>query len=98
WTTCSSLTTTDVYRGGAAYYPVLDPLAWATGETHDLESHYLYGLIGPLPQARQRYLDRSPIDNASRLAAPLLLLEGREDNICPPAPCERMIKSIAGNG
>jgi dipeptidyl aminopeptidase/acylaminoacyl peptidase len=98
WTTASSLTTRTLYRCGAAYYPVLDLLGWATGETHDLESRYLDGLIGPLPETRATYLERSPVNRADRLSAPLLLLEGEEDVICPPAPCERMIEAIAGTG
>jgi dipeptidyl aminopeptidase/acylaminoacyl peptidase len=98
WTTASSLTSGAGYRGGVAYYPVLDLLGWATGETHDLESRYLDGLVGPLPESRQTYVRRSPVNRADQLSAPLLLLEGEEDVICPPAPCERMIAAIAGRG
>ncbi len=98
WTTCSSLTSLSLYRGGAAYYPVLDLLGWATGETHDLESRYLDGLIGPLPETKETYIERSPVNRAGRLSAPLLILEGEEDIICPPAPCERMIEAIEDSG
>lgn len=98
WTTASSLTARTLYRCGAAYYPVLDLLGWATGETHDLESRYLDSLIGPLPETKQTYLERSPVNRADRLSAPLLVLEGEEDIICPPAPCERMIAAISGSG
>ncbi|MFC0540619.1 prolyl oligopeptidase family serine peptidase [Kutzneria chonburiensis] len=96
WTTCQSLTTVDTYRCGTSYYPVVDPLGWATGDTHDLESHYLYSMLGPLPEAEPLYHERSPIANAHRLTAPLLMLEGEEDVICPPEPCERMMAAIKG--
>ncbi|MGW1060500.1 alpha/beta hydrolase family protein [Micromonospora rubida] len=94
WTTCAALTSVDTFRCGVAYFPVLDPVAWAEGETHDLESHYLHGLIGPLPAARARYADRSPTRRAARLAGPLLLLQGEEDPVCPLAPAERFVAAL----
>ncbi|MEU8026866.1 prolyl oligopeptidase family serine peptidase [Micromonospora haikouensis] len=98
WTTCAALTSVDTFRCGAAYFPVLDPLAWAEGETHDLESHYLHGLIGPLPAARPTYADRAPVHRAARLAGPLLLLQGEEDTVCPLAPAERFVAALADAG
>ena len=45
-------------------------------DTHKFESRYLDGLVGPYPEARETYLDRSPLTHVDRLAAPLLLLQG----------------------
>ncbi|PPK63169.1 prolyl oligopeptidase family serine peptidase [Actinokineospora auranticolor] len=98
WTTCASLTSVSTYRCGTAYYPVLDLLGWATGETHDMESRYLDGLVGPLPEAKQTYVERSPVNRADRLDAPLLLLQGDEDEVCPPIQCERLLAAIDGRG
>ena len=59
WTTVAALVQTDSFAAGAAYYPVTDLLPFAE-DTHDFESRYLDGLIGPLPEARELYVERSP--------------------------------------
>jgi dipeptidyl aminopeptidase/acylaminoacyl peptidase len=98
WTTACSLISEDIYRGGVIYYPILDLAGWRTGETHDFESQYLESLVGPWPQARADYDDRSPVNNAGRLTAPFLLLQGLEDVICPPRQSERFLDRVSGLG
>ncbi|MFB9904037.1 prolyl oligopeptidase family serine peptidase [Allokutzneria oryzae] len=98
WTTAASLTSVQVYRCGAAYYPILDLMGWASGETHDFESQYLDSIVGRLPETEQRYLDRSPSTRVDKLAGPILLLQGLEDEICPPVQCERFVAQLAGSG
>ena len=98
WTTACSLIASDIYQGGIIYYPILDLAGWRTGETHDFESQYLESLVGPWPQARAAYRDRSPVNNAGKLSAPFLLLQGLEDVICPPSQCERFLQRVAGRG
>ncbi|MBB5919010.1 dipeptidyl aminopeptidase/acylaminoacyl peptidase [Actinoalloteichus hoggarensis] len=98
WTTAASLTTVSVYRCGTAMYPILDLTGWSSGETHDFESRYLDSLVGPLPETARRYRDRSPVNNVDRLAGPILLLQGLEDEICPPEQCDRFVNALAGRG
>jgi dipeptidyl aminopeptidase/acylaminoacyl peptidase len=108
WTTVASLTAgppasppgRPVYRCGAARYPIVDLSTWneSGAETHDLESRYLDGLIGPLPQTRDRYVERSPLHHLDRLAGPILLLQGLDDQICPPAQAKRLADALAGSG
>jgi dienelactone hydrolase len=98
WTAAASLTGTGVYACGTIIYPVLDLLGWATGETHDFESHYLESLIGPLAEVPARYRERSPIEHADRLSVPFLMLQGLDDVICPPAQSDRFVERIAGRG
>jgi dipeptidyl aminopeptidase/acylaminoacyl peptidase len=98
WTTAASLTSVRTYRCGTSSFPILDLLAWAEGETHDFESRYLDSLIGPLPQARERYESRSPSNRVSELAGPILLLQGLEDEICPPEQAERFVAALTGSG
>jgi len=100
YTSAASLTTTTTYRAGTVMYPILDLTQWTGdgGETHDFESRYLDGLIGPLPETGQRYRDRSPINNAGTLAGPLLFLQGLEDEICPPEQADRFVAGLAGRG
>ncbi|MGW7299091.1 prolyl oligopeptidase family serine peptidase [Streptomyces sp. NPDC054829] len=96
WTAAASLASTDVYACGTIIYPILDLAAWADGETHDFESQYLESLVGPRAEVPGRYAERSPSEQAERITAPLLLLQGLDDVICPPAQCERFLARMAG--
>ncbi|MCN9242665.1 prolyl oligopeptidase family serine peptidase [Streptomyces sp. RY43-2] len=98
WTTAASLTTTDVYACGTIIYPVLDLANWGAEETHDFESHYLESLVGPHAEVPERYVERSPMEQADRITAPFLLLQGLDDPICPPAQCERFLARLDGRG
>lgn len=103
WTAVVSMTAgpaadgAPVYRCGAAHYPVIDLTQW-TAATHDFESRYLDSLVGPLPQARQRYVERSPVNSIDRVSGPILLLQGLDDRICPPAQAQRLRAALAGSG
>lgn len=97
FTSAASMTSTKTYRAGTVKYPVLDLLSWLD-ETHDFESQYLTGLVGPLPETSQRYRDRSPGLNAGSLAGPVLVLQGLEDQICPPEQADRFVAGLAGRG
>jgi dipeptidyl aminopeptidase/acylaminoacyl peptidase len=97
FTAAAVLTTTKTYRAGTVMFPVLDLAGWAA-ETHDFESRYLDGLVGPLPAARRRYEERSPLANTERLAGPVLFQQGLEDRICPPEQADRFVARLAGRG
>ncbi|MDI2098428.1 S9 family peptidase [Ruicaihuangia caeni] len=96
-TVLAALATTDVFACGVSYYGVTDLLALAD-ETHDFESHYLDGLIGPLPSDEAVYRERSPLAMADRLRHPVLLLQGLDDPIVPPAQSERLRAALERNG
>ncbi|MFF4172429.1 prolyl oligopeptidase family serine peptidase [Streptomyces sp. NPDC001744] len=98
WTAAASLAGTDVYACGTIIYPVLDLRDWAAEGTHDFESQYLHGLIGPLDRVPARYKERSPIEHVDRITAPFLLLQGLDDVVCPPAQAERFLARAAGRG
>ncbi|MFB6979658.1 alpha/beta hydrolase family protein [Streptomyces scopuliridis] len=94
WTAVASIAAEpDLYRAAGIYYPVLDPVSWRE-ETHDFESRYLDTLIGPWPQAEDRYEKQSPLLDAARIRAPFVLLQGLDDTVCPPAQAERLLQRI----
>ncbi|GAA3805344.1 prolyl oligopeptidase family serine peptidase [Sphaerisporangium flaviroseum] len=97
WTSVAALVHSDVFRGAVAHYAITDPEGWAR-ETHDFESRYLDGLIGPLPETRQRYLDRSPTLHAAQASGPALLMHGLEDAIVDPGQAERFIAALDEHG
>ncbi|GAA2686031.1 S9 family peptidase [Nonomuraea recticatena] len=97
WTTVAALTSSDVFAAGVAHYAITDPESWAA-ETHDFESHYLEGLVGPLPETRRRYLDRSPLLHAHRASGPCLMLHGLEDAIVDVGQAERFVSELDRHG
>ncbi|QCQ92545.1 prolyl oligopeptidase family serine peptidase [Rhodococcus sp. SGAir0479] len=88
WTVLSALTTSDVFACGVSYYGVAELVEFVK-ETHDFESRYIDGLIGPLPEAAELYERRAPVNNVDGLSCPVLLLQGLSDPIVPPSQAER---------
>lgn len=97
FTTLSALTFSDLFAGGTSYYGVADPIALAE-ETHKFESHYMDKLIGPYPEARNRYLERSPFHNRDRFSRPVLLLQGQEDRVVPPSQATGLAEALHQGG
>jgi dipeptidyl aminopeptidase/acylaminoacyl peptidase len=93
YTTLVALTTSHVFRIGVSYYGVGDLEALAT-DTHKFESRYLDTLIGPYPERRDVYIERSPIHHTNRLAAAMLLLQGLDDKVVPPNQSEAMAAAV----
>ena len=87
----------DDFDAGTSYYGVSDLVALAE-HTHKFESRYLDSLVGPYPEAEDRYRDRSPLHHADRIGAPLLLLQGSDDPVVPPEQSERMTDALDENG
>ncbi len=97
YTTLCALTFKDFFACGGSHYGVADAGALAE-DTHKFESRYLDGLIGPWPESRARYEERSPIFHTERLSTPLILFQGLEDEIVPPAQAERMADALRSKG
>jgi dipeptidyl aminopeptidase/acylaminoacyl peptidase len=97
YTTLLALATTDAFRAGASHYGVVD-LAALARDTHKFESRYLDGLVGPYPAAADIYAQRSPLTHAHRITAPLLVLQGLEDEVVPPAQAEAIVAALAAGG
>ena len=97
YTTLAALTFHDVFRAGASYYGVSDLEALAK-ETHKFESRYLDSLVGPYPERKDLYVERSPINHTHLLSCPLLLLQGLEDEIVPPNQAEMMFEAVKAKG
>jgi dipeptidyl aminopeptidase/acylaminoacyl peptidase len=97
WTVLSALVGTDVFAAGISRYGVGDAEALAA-DSHDFEARYLDGLLGPLPDARALYRERSPLSRAERFRVPLLLLQGDEDPVVPPAQSEAIRDALAARG
>ena len=82
---------------GASYYGVAD-LAALAADTHKFESRYLDRLIGPWPDGRDVYADRSPINHVDAIDRPLIVFQGLEDEVVPPAQSEMIVDALRARG
>ena len=90
FTVLLSLTKRDFYNAGASHYGIGD-LELFIKETHKFEAHYCDTLLGPYPERRDVYLDRSAIYFADRLSCPVVLFQGLEDKVVPPSQAETFV-------
>jgi dipeptidyl aminopeptidase/acylaminoacyl peptidase len=93
YTTLAALVFRDFFQGGASYYGVSDVAALAR-ETHKFESRYLDWLIGPYPQAQDRYRERSPLYHVDQLSKPVIFFQGAEDAVVPPNQAEALVEAL----
>src|SRR6266702_25657 len=101
WTALAAVTAQagnePVFHAATSYFGVADLSEFAS-QTHDFESHYLNGLIGPLPGFKAVYQERSPVGHVSAATCPILLLQGLDDPIVPPAQSEAGAAQLAEHG
>ena len=89
--------TRGVFAAVASYFGVADLRAFAA-HTHDFESRYLDGLVGPLPECDAVYAERAPVGHVNDATCPVLLLQGLDDPVVPPAQAESIAADLAAHG
>lgn len=97
YTTLAALTFRDVFKAGASHFGISDLEAMAT-DTHKFESRYLDRLIGPYPERKAIYEQRSPIHYVDQLSCPLILFQGLEDKVVPPNQAQMMFDAVNAKG
>ena len=97
WTTLACLTRTDAFAAGVSSFGVAE-LEQFRLDTHDFESRYIDGLVGPYPERRELYVERAPLNHVDELEVPVLLLQGDEDRIVPPSQSEAFRDALAAKG
>jgi dipeptidyl aminopeptidase/acylaminoacyl peptidase len=100
WTALAAVTTGtadgNVFSAATSYYGVADLTAFAQ-QTHDFESRYLDGLIGPLPGFEAIYAERAPVGHVTNRTCPILLLQGLDDPVVPPEQSESIARDLAAH-
>jgi dipeptidyl aminopeptidase/acylaminoacyl peptidase len=97
YTTLCALAFRDVFQAGVSYFG-LGNLEAFIAETHKFESRYLDRLVGPYPDLAATYRERSPILHAEGFSCPVLVLQGLDDHVVPPAEAERIVAALAAKG
>lgn len=93
YTVLAALTFTQVFSAGASYYGISELTSLAK-DTHKFESHYLDRLIGPYPETKNLYQQRSPINHTEKLNCPVIFFQGIEDRVVPKAQAEKMVSAL----
>jgi dipeptidyl aminopeptidase/acylaminoacyl peptidase len=93
YTTLCALTFRDYFKAGASHYGVSD-LEALDEDTHKFESRYSNSLIGPYPERKDLYIERSPIHFANQLSVPVIFFQGLEDKVVPPNQAEKMVEVL----
>jgi len=93
YTTLCALTFHDVFNAGISLFGVSD-IELLAKETHKFESRYPDSMVGPYPEAKELYRQRSPINFTDQLNCPLLLLQGLEDRVVPPNQAQIMFDAL----
>lgn len=97
YTVLAALTFERVFSAGASYYGISD-LTSLANDTHKFESHYTDRLVGPYPEARELYLQRSPINKTEQLNCPVIFFQGIEDKVVPKEQAEKMFDALNKKG
>ena len=93
YTTLCALTFRETFKAGASHYGISDLEALAK-DTHKFESRYLDRLIGPYPERRDLYIERSPIHFTDQLSCPMIVFQGLDDKVVPPNQAEKMVEAV----
>lgn len=97
YTTLCALTFLDCFKAGASHYGIGDVEALCA-DTHKFESRYGDYLVGPYPEMKQLYYDRSPINFTDKLNCPVIFFQGLEDAVVPPSQAQAMVAAIKKKG
>lgn len=87
----------DVFDAGASLYGIGD-LETLARDTHKFEAWYLDSLVGPYPETRARYQERSPVHYSEHIQCPVIFFQGLDDKVVPPSQAETMVSKLREEG
>ncbi|KAL1822120.1 hypothetical protein ACET3Z_008898 [Daucus carota] len=93
YTTLAALAFRKTFSAGASLYGIAD-LKLLKEETHKFESRYMDNLIG----SEKEYFERSPINFADKFSCPIILFQGLEDRVVPPAQARKIYQALKEKG
>jgi dipeptidyl aminopeptidase/acylaminoacyl peptidase len=86
-----------VFKAGICLFGVSNLFTLAA-DTHKFEERYLDSLVGPLPEAAERYRAWSPVFHADRIRDPIAIFQGAEDKVVPPDQSESIVAALRARG
>jgi dipeptidyl aminopeptidase/acylaminoacyl peptidase len=86
-----------LYKAGLCSYGVTNLFTLAM-DTHKFEERYTDSLVGPLPEAAEKYRAWSPVFHAGAIQDPVAIFQGEEDKVVPPSQSEEIVKALKASG
>lgn len=93
YTTLCALTFRDKFKAGASYYGISD-LEALIRDTHKFEARYTDRLVGPYPERKDLYIERSPLHFAKQIKCPVIFFQGEEDKVVPQVQSEHLVTAL----
>ncbi|MDO8480470.1 MAG: S9 family peptidase [Nanoarchaeota archaeon] len=88
----------DIFKAGASYYGIGN-LKTIVETTEKFESRYTQRLVGGSPEKVPAiYKERSPLFHLDKLKAPMILFQGEDDKIVPPACSREVAEALKKKG
>ncbi|MCD6476078.1 MAG: S9 family peptidase [Anaerolineaceae bacterium] len=84
------------FAAGIDMYGVSDLFSLAV-DTHKFELRYTDKLVGPLPDASERYREWSPVFHAEKIQDPVAVFQGADDVVVPPNQSEMIVEELKKN-
>jgi dipeptidyl aminopeptidase/acylaminoacyl peptidase len=97
FTALAALAFRDGFAAGISLFGIAD-LELIRHDSHKFEARYADRLVGPYPEAAEVYRERSPIHALDRIRCPVLVLQGLDDRVVPPANAEALVEALRQNG
>jgi len=86
-----------LFKAGLCSYGVSNLFTLAM-DTHKFEERYTDSLVGPLPEAAEKYRKWSPIFHAEKIQDPVAIFQGEEDKVVPQSQSDEIVKALKTNG
>jgi dipeptidyl aminopeptidase/acylaminoacyl peptidase len=97
YSTLACLAFRNVFHAGVSHFGIGE-LELFTKDTHKFELKYTLSLVGPYPEAKDIYEERSPLFSADKISCPCAFFQGLDDKIVPPNQAERMVEALKKRG
>jgi dipeptidyl aminopeptidase/acylaminoacyl peptidase len=97
YTVLRALSLHRLFRSGACHYGISD-LEALVHNGHKFEATYDRMLVGPYPEARATFVERSPIHHPERITAPVIFFQGLDDRAVPPEQTRAVHDAMAARG
>ncbi|AOY90367.1 peptidase S9 [Marinobacter salinus] len=97
YTALMAMIQSDRFAGGASLFGVTDPLR-LRAMTHRFESGYLDWLLGSPAAFPDRWHERTPLNRAAAISAPVIFFQGGRDQVVVPEQTRAMVSAIKAAG
>ncbi len=97
FTVLRALATTDRFTAGVSWFGITD-LAGFRARVPRFQRHHTDHLIGPWPDAAPTYRERSPSHHTDQITHPVLVIQGRCDDVVAPEQADKIVHALRRHG